>query len=160
NFEFFAEEAAAVAGAQPQPKLAKVTKIEDLKGLSADAAYDAVIAEDRIDFYQEFLRLYPGDPLVDRVRRILSRRRQMVDWHEATIENTHESYERYIDRHPNSTYNFNAIKLRERPRIASIDPVFTKNFNDNRNQGRFGNQGNFGNNQGQGNNQGNFGNTG
>ena len=141
NFEFFAELAVANAVAAPAPeaKVVKIATVEDLKALPANQAYDAVIAEDRVDYYQEFVRLYPDDPLVDRVRRIIQRRRQAIDWQQATHANNAEAYDRYIDRHPNSIFSFNANRLRERPRTASIEPLFSKGLGGNGNGNGSGN---------------------
>lgn len=48
-------------------------------------AYDIVVMEDSVDAYEEFLLLYPYDPLAERIRYLLSLRAQALAWRYAVL---------------------------------------------------------------------------
>jgi hypothetical protein len=140
NFAFFAAVAAAPAkpgeAASPTPEPArpeavaaeKTARIAKIRTLPPSEAYDVVIEEDSIEAYQQFVQLYPTDPLCDRIRRILFRRQQMVAWQNATLANTRDAYEAYLSRFPYGDHAATATRLRVDPRPA-IDPVVApRNF--------------------------------
>jgi uncharacterized caspase-like protein len=115
DFVFFAD--ANVEAAAPVP--AKVP-IADLRTRSAADAYEVVVAEDSIEYYEEFVRLYPTDPRCDHVRRSLSRRQQMIAWHNATKSNNAQDYATFVSRHGNSDFANAARRLQERPRLVAV----------------------------------------
>ena len=47
--------------------------------LSGCHTYDIVIEEDTVEYYEEFIRLYPTDPLAVHVRRKLGIRKEMIE---------------------------------------------------------------------------------
>lgn len=68
--------------AVPAPAFAPIkVAVADLGSRPVREAYEVVVAEDSVEYYEEFVRLYPADPLCDRIRRLLSRRQQMIAWH-------------------------------------------------------------------------------
>ena len=86
-------------------------------------AYDIVVMEDSVDAYEEFLLLYPYDPLAERIRYLLGLRAQALAWRYAVLANTPESYSYYLNSYPGGYYAAQAVRLREQPRIRPIDPV-------------------------------------
>src|SRR5260370_6790503 len=50
---------------------------------SVRQAYDYVLSEDSPAYYQEFIQMFPRDPLCDRVRILLGHLLQATAWHEA-----------------------------------------------------------------------------
>ncbi len=134
DFMFFTN---AVNGAAPVPAVipAKVT-VADLGSRSVREAYEVVVAEDDVEYYEEFVRLYPTDPLCDHIRRHLARRKQMVAWQTVTHTNSPDAYASFVSRFADSDLIRAARRLQERPRLVTI--AFPK-----RNEGRFG-DGRFG----------------
>ena len=110
--------------------------VADLGSRPARQAYEIVIAEDKEEYYEEFVRVYQTDPLADHVRRVLNRRKQMVAWQTVTHRNRPEDYADFARRFRNSGLGFRAQRLQERPRQINI--AFPR-----RGEGRFG-DGRFG----------------
>jgi uncharacterized caspase-like protein len=123
---------------QPAAPVVVPAKVEvtELASRPARQAYDIVIAEDKEEYYEEFVRLYAQDPLADHVRRVLNRRKQMVAWQNVTHRNRPEDYADFARRFRNSGLGFRAQRLQERPRPINIS--FPR-----RGEGRFG-DGRFG----------------
>src|SRR5262245_13027308 len=86
-------------------------------------AYDIVVMEDSVDAYEEFLLLYPYDPLAERIRYLLSLRAQALAWRYAVLANTPDSYSYYLNSYPGGYYATQAMRLREQPRIRPVDSV-------------------------------------
>ncbi len=112
--------------------------VASLGARPARQAYDIVIAEDREEYYEEFVRVYAQDPLADHIRRVLNRRKQMAAWQVVTHRNRPEDYADFARRFRNSGLGLRASKLQERPRQVNI--AFPR-----RGEGRFG-DGRFGSN--------------
>ena len=137
DFVFFSN---AVNGAAPAPVQAPVKlALNDLRTQPVRVAYDAVIAEDSVEYYEEFVRLYPADPLCDRIRRILSRRQQMVAWQNVTHRNSPDAYEAFASRFVDSDLVRAARRLQDRPRLVNIS--FPQRGEGRFGDGRFGNGG-------------------
>lgn len=115
-------QAAAPGRISSPPAAARVEKVSvaDLRQRPAIQAYDLVIEEDSVEFYEEFLRLFPQDPLAVHVRRKLALRNEMLDWQRATYRNTPEAYARFASRHNDGAMFVAARKLQERPRPIEI----------------------------------------
>jgi uncharacterized caspase-like protein len=86
-------------------------------------AYDIVVMEDSVDAYEEFLLVYPYDPLAERIRYLLSLRAQALAWRYAVLANTPDSYSYYLNSYPGGHYATQAMRLREQPRIRPVDSV-------------------------------------
>src|SRR5262245_17215846 len=86
-------------------------------------AYDLVVMEDSVDAYEEFLLLYPYDPLAERIRYLLGLRAQALAWRYAVLANTPDSYSYYLNSYPGGYYANQAMRLREQPRIRPLDSV-------------------------------------
>ena len=111
--------------------------VADLGSRPAIQAYDVVIEEDSIEYYEEFIRLYPSDPLAVHVRRKLGIRKEMVEWQNVTYRNTPEAYERFASTFSNGAMFLAARKLQDRPR--NIEIAFPRRGDPRLNEGRFGN---------------------
>lgn len=127
-FRFFEQ----AADAQPEAR----DKFDDLKSrplrdFSAEDAYQAALARDTFAAYQEFLAIYPKDPLAKRVRAILAARREAMTWRETILIDTPEAYWSYLRRYPDGPHAYEA-----RRRLAYFDvaydppPRFTEIFYD------------------------------
>lgn len=117
DFVFFTNANVEVA-AEPAPKV----QVAELRTRSVRDAYQTVVAEDSIEYYEEFVRLYPRDPLCDHIRRALLRRLQMIAWHNATKSNSAQAYQNFLSKHGNSDFANAAKKLQERPKLVSVNP--------------------------------------
>jgi hypothetical protein len=79
--------------------------------LSADEAYELVVAWDAPDIYRIFVDLYPSDPRVLAVHRTLSLRQQEMSWAEAVRENSAEGYAAFLRLYPDSPHTLEARRL-------------------------------------------------
>ncbi|WP_180982431.1 caspase family protein [Methylocella silvestris] len=71
-------------------------------------AYAAALERDTIDGYQEFLSLYPKDPLARRVRALVAARREAITWRRAVSNNTADAYWSYMQRYPKGPHYYDA----------------------------------------------------
>jgi hypothetical protein len=111
--------------------------VAELGSRPAIQAYDVVIEEDSIEYYEEFIRLYPADPLTVHVRRKLGLRKEMIEWQNVTYRNTPEAYASFASTFSNGAMFLAARKLQERPRNVEI--AFPRRGDPRLNEGRFGN---------------------
>jgi hypothetical protein len=101
-------------------------KVESIKTLSAEKAYDVVIEQNTVEAFEEFIRIYPKDPRCRQIRILLNRRNQMVAWRNAVVSNTAEAYDAYLDLYPESDHVSSARRLRIQPRLRPIDTVIAR----------------------------------
>jgi hypothetical protein len=111
--------------------------VADLGSRPAIQAYDVVIEEDSVEYYEEFIRLYPTDPLAVHVRRKLGIRKEMIEWQNVTYRNTPEAYAQFASTFSNGAMFLAARKLQDRPR--NIEIAFPRRGDPRLNEGRFGN---------------------
>ncbi|MGE3993102.1 caspase family protein [Pseudorhodoplanes sp.] len=133
EFVFFPNAETPVAPVVVPAKVA----VNELASRPVRQAYEVAIAEDKEEYYEEFVRVYAADPLADHVRRLLNRRKQMVAWQNVTHRNRPEDYADFARRFRDSGLGRAARRLQERPRQINI--AFPR-----RGEGRFG-DGRFGN---------------
>jgi hypothetical protein len=57
----------------------------NLPSRSVCQAYDYVLSEGSPQHYQEFIRLFPNDPLCDRIRVLLGNLVQAQAWHKTVL---------------------------------------------------------------------------
>jgi hypothetical protein len=148
DFEFFAVGDAVGKILPPPPK---VTRVAELATRPAPEAYTIAIEEDSVEYYEEFVRLYPTHPLCDRVRTLLSRRLQTVAWHQAVKSNTSADYANFLGRFGRSDFAKAARRLQFKPRSFPVQRVVSKLEFNNRQffrNGNFNNGGNFNNRNG------------
>jgi hypothetical protein len=113
DFYFFGDTAVAATRAPAQVKPA-------LPSRAARQAYDYVLAENSVENYQEFIRLYPQDPLCDRIRALLGSLLQANAWHHAVLANSPVAYKSFYDKFSNSPYAQSALKLAEQPKLVPL----------------------------------------
>ena len=83
-------------------------KAKPLNDFSIADAYQAALARDTLEAYQEFLAAYPKDPLAKRVRAIVAARREAATWHESAVIDTPDAYWSYLRRYPNGPHSYEA----------------------------------------------------
>ncbi|MGB8609026.1 caspase family protein [Bradyrhizobium sp.] len=118
DFYFFGDTAVAATRAPSQAKT--VYAAADLPSRAARQAYDYVLAENSIENYQEYIRLYPRDPLCDRIRALLASLVQAKAWHNAVLANSAVAYKSFYEKFSNSPYAQTALKLEAQPKIIPL----------------------------------------
>ena len=118
DFYLFGDTAVAAAKAPAQEKT--VYTADNLPSRAARQAYDYVLAENSIEHYQEFIELYPRDPLCYRIRALLDSLVQAKAWHEAVVANSPVAYKSFYDKFASSPYAQNALKLSAQPKMVPL----------------------------------------
>jgi hypothetical protein len=118
DFYFFGD--TAVAATRPPIKAPVVQMASNLPSRSVRQAYDYVLSEGSPEYYQEFITLFPHDPLCDRIRWLL---REMVlaqAWHNTVLANSPFAYKTFYDNYGSSPYAQMALKLQAQPKIVPL----------------------------------------
>ncbi len=100
-FEFFAHTAEAPAGQRDQ-FVDLVSK--PVASFSADDAFQAALARDTLQGYEDFLTAFPNDPLAARVRAIVAARREAMIWSETVALGTSRAYWSYLSHYPHACH--------------------------------------------------------
>src|SRR5262249_31279530 len=114
DFYFFGD--TAVAAVRPPVKAPVVQMASNLPNRSARQAYDYVLSEGNPEYYQEFIRMYPHDPLCDHIRWLLANLLIAEAWHKTVLANSPLAYKTFYDSHSNSPYAQSALKLQMQPK--------------------------------------------
>ncbi|MGY4480833.1 hypothetical protein ACVWWR_000024 [Bradyrhizobium sp. LM3.2] len=88
----------------------------NLPSRSTRQAYDYVVSEARPEYYQEFITMYPHDPLCDHVRWLLNNLLLTQAWHKAVLANSPLGYKHFYDSYGNTPYAQVALKLQMQPK--------------------------------------------
>lgn len=112
---------------QPYVKPQPAYQVADIRKRSVRQAYDMVIEEDSVEYYEEFVTVYPSDPLAARIRALLAARLVMTAWHGAVKSNTPVAYASFQSKFANTIYAQSAKKLQVQPKPIPIS-VPTKVF--------------------------------
>jgi hypothetical protein len=118
DFTFFGD--TAVAAMRPPVKAPVVQMASNLPNRSVRQAYDYVLSENSPQYYQEFVTLYPHDPLCDRIRWLLREMLMAQAWHKAVLANSPFAYKTFADNFANSPYAEVASKLQAQPKIVPL----------------------------------------
>jgi hypothetical protein len=118
DFYFFGDTAVAATRAPEAEKAVYVA--DNLPSRASRRAYDYVLAENSIEHYQEFIQLYPHDPLCDRIRALLNNLVQARAWHHAVLINSSVEYRSFYDKYSSSPYAHSALKLAAQPRSIPL----------------------------------------
>jgi hypothetical protein len=112
---------AAVSAAQPAA-LGKTVEIwrRDLRGKTAEQAYNIVILDDTAEAYEAYISLFATPPLGPRVRTLLDRRKEMIAWYVAVVINSPVSFEAFLAQYKSSDFAPTAMRLLERARSRSL----------------------------------------
>jgi hypothetical protein len=114
DFTFFGDTAVA---ANRAPVNAPVVQMaSNLPSRSTRQAYDYVVSEGRPEYYQEFIQMYPHDPLCDHIRWLLANLLLSQAWHQAVLANTPIGYQAFYNNYGNSPYAQMALKLEAQPK--------------------------------------------
>lgn len=114
DFTFLGDTAVA---ANRAPVNAPVVQMaSNLPSRSTRQAYDYVVSEGRPEYYQEFIQMYPHDPLCDHIRWLLSNLLITQAWHQAVLANSPVGYKGFYDSYGNSPYAQMALKLETQPK--------------------------------------------
>jgi hypothetical protein len=114
EFYFFGDTAIAASHAPEHGPVMQMAS--NLPMRSVRQAYDYVLSEGLPAYYQEFIQMFPRDPLCDRIRVLLSHLLQAAAWHEAVLANSPPAYKSFYDKYSSSPYALSALKLQSRPK--------------------------------------------
>lgn len=114
DFTFFGDTAVAANRAPVNAPLVQMAS--NLPSRSTRQAYDYVVSEGRPEYYQEFIQMYPHDPLCDHIRWLLSNLLLTQAWHQAVLANSPLGYKKFYDSYGNSPYAQVALKLETQPK--------------------------------------------
>ncbi|MCK1321739.1 caspase family protein [Bradyrhizobium sp. 156] len=114
DFTFFGD--TAVAASRTPVNTPVVQMASNLPSRSTRQAYDYVVSEARPEYYQEFITMYPHDPLCDHVRWLLNNLLLTQAWHKAVLANSPLGYKNFYDSYGNTPYAQVALKLQMQPK--------------------------------------------
>jgi hypothetical protein len=118
EFYFFGDTAVAATRAPDRSPVVAVAS--DLPSRSVNQVYDYVLSEGSVDYYQQFLGMFPRDPLSDRIRPLLANLTEAAAWHEAVIANSPLAYKAFYEKHANGPYAQAALHLQSQPKNVSL----------------------------------------
>lgn len=118
DFTFFGDTAVAANRAPVNAPVVQVAA--NLPSRSTRQAYDYVVSEGRPEYYQEFIEMYPHDPLCDHIRWLLSNLLITQAWHKAVLANSPLGYKSFYDSYGNSPYAQSALKLQVQPKLIPL----------------------------------------
>ena len=118
EFYFFGD--TAVAAAKTPDRSPIIQTASNLPSRSVRQAYDYVLSEASPDYYEEFIRLYPRDPLCDRIRHLLGNWLEATAWHKAVLANSPVVYKAFHDSYANSPYAKAALRLQGQPKTVPL----------------------------------------
>ncbi len=111
------------ADAPPPSVSQNLTALRDrpVRELDVQQAYEAAIERDTIQGYQDFISVYPRDPLSRRVRALLAARREAITWRRTWQDGTPRAYWSYLRRYPHGPHAADAERRLNRL-AAAISP--------------------------------------
>src|SRR6185369_6305737 len=118
DFYFFGDTAVA-AGREPDRRPI-LQMAANLPSRSVRQAYDYVVSEGSPENYEEFIRLYPRDPLSDDIRVLLYNLKVAKAWHKAVLANSPFAYKTFHENYSNSPYAPAALKLYGAPKAVPL----------------------------------------
>jgi hypothetical protein len=118
DFYFFGD--TAVAATRPPAHGPVVQMASNLPTRSVRQAYDFVVSEGSPEYYQEFIQLFPEDPLCVRIRWLLANVLDAAAWHKAVMLNSPLAYKAFYESHVNSPYALAALHLQSQPKILPL----------------------------------------
>ncbi|KRR07186.1 caspase family protein [Bradyrhizobium valentinum] len=118
DFYFFGDTAVAASRAPDRRPIMQTAA--NLPSRSVRQAYDYVLSEGSPEYYEEFIRLYPHDPLCDHIRVLLGNLKVAKAWHKAVLANSPFAYKTFHDNYSNSPYAKSALKLHVAPKAVPL----------------------------------------
>src|SRR5712671_5973701 len=86
------------------PQEAVTFRTQPIRNFDARDAYSAALSRDTLQGYEEFLGVYPGDPMAKRVRALAAARREAITWRRTRNADTPSAYWSYLNRYPNGPH--------------------------------------------------------
>ena len=134
-----------VADAPPPPSAVPLADLrrKPMRGYSgAEDAYEAALAMDSMEAYEQFLAAYPDSPFARRISAMLAVRREEIIWRRCVLTDTPPAYWSYLRRYPRGPHVWDARRRLARlggameppPSFAFIDfgvpppPAFELDF--------------------------------
>ena len=114
DFYFFGDTAVAASRAPDRSPI--IQAAANLPSRSVRQAYDYVLSEGSPEYYEEFIRLYPHDPLCDHIRVLLGNLQVAKAWHKTVLANSPFAYKTFHDNFSSSPYAKSALKLQVAPK--------------------------------------------
>jgi hypothetical protein len=118
DFYFFGD--TAVAATRPPSRGPVVAAASNLPSRSVQQAYDFVLSEGQPHYYEQFIAMYPHDPLCDRIRWLLRNLVVAQAWHKAVLANSPFAYKTFADNFGNTQYAKVAINLQNAPKAVPL----------------------------------------
>jgi hypothetical protein len=118
DFYFFGDTAVAATRAPNRGPV--VAAASDLPSRSVQQAYDFVLSEGQPQYYQQFIEMYPHDPLCDRIRWMLGNILREQAWHKTVIANSPFLYKTFADNFGDSQYAKVALHLQNEPKAVPL----------------------------------------
>ena len=118
DFYFFGDTIMAAGRAPDRTPIMQMAS--NLPSRSVRQAYDYVLSEGSPEHYEEFIRLYPHDPLCDHVRALLGNLRLAKAWHKAVLANSPFAYKTFADNYSSSPYAKSALHLQAAPKAVPL----------------------------------------
>jgi uncharacterized caspase-like protein len=119
DFTFFGD--TAVAATRPPVNAPIVQMASNLPSRSVRQVYDYVVSEGSPQYYQEFITLFPYDPLCERIRHLLWELTEAAAWHQAVLANSPLAYKAFYEHHSNSPYAQAALHLQSQPKMMPLN---------------------------------------
>ncbi len=125
DFYFFGDTAVAATRAPNRGPV--VAAASNLPSRSVQQAYDFVLSEGQPQYYEQFIAMYPHDPLCDRIRWLLRNIVVAQAWHKTVLANSPFAYKTFADNFGDTPYAKVAGNLQIAPKTISIMQA-THNF--------------------------------
>lgn len=125
DFYFFGDTAVAATRAPNRGPV--VATASNLPSRSVQQAYDFVVSEGRPEYYEQFIVMYPHDPLCDRIRWLLRNIVVAQAWHKTVLANSPFAYKTFADNFGDTQYAKVAGNLQISPKTISLMQA-THNF--------------------------------
>jgi hypothetical protein len=118
DFYFFGDTAVAATRAPAHGPVVQMAS--NLPNRSVRQAYDFVLSEGQPAYYQEFIQMFPDDPLCLRIRWLLANILETKAWHNAVLLNSPLAYKAFYESHVDSPYAMAAMKLQKQPKVLAL----------------------------------------
>ncbi|MDQ8728626.1 caspase family protein [Bradyrhizobium sp. LHD-71] len=93
---------------------------QNMRSRTPREAYSYAIAENSVEHYQEFVRIYPYDPFANHIRRLLTAKLLAAAWHRAVLANSPIVYKDFYSKYADSPYAKVAMKLAVQPKAMPL----------------------------------------
>src|SRR5689334_19647740 len=125
DFYFFGDTAVAATRAPNRGPV--VAAASNLPSRSVQQAYDFVLSEGQPQYYEQFIAMYPHDPLCDRIRWLLRNIVVAQAWHKTVLANSPFAYKTFADNFGDTQYAKVAGNLLTTPKAIPLMQA-THNF--------------------------------